>query len=76
MVKKIRRVKITVREKELIIVKSGTGQKENSANMQLTVCPLCHSPLHLLANNSPLELSELNNTPLLHEGDDLEGERQ
>lgn len=76
MVKKIRRVKITVREKELMIVKPDTGQPEKPANTQLTVCPLCHSPLHLLANNSPLDLNEKNITPFLKEGSDLEGERQ
>lgn len=77
MVKRIRRVKITVREKEVTIVKQGTGQTDKPENTQLTVCPVCQSPLHFMANNSPLEIRERNITPLLKEGfqNEVEGEK-
>ena len=43
--KKIRRTRITVRKREIVVVKSN---EKNSffENMEPEVCPLCHSPLH------------------------------
>lgn len=75
--KKVRRIKITVREKELTIVKQGTGHRENPENTQLTVCPVCHSPLDFPMHHSAFEIQARNVTPLLKEGteNELEGER-
>ncbi len=72
--KRIRRVKITVREKEAVFVSKGTGQKESPENTQLTICPFCSSSLHLHTANSGQQILEKNITPLLRKKEDSEGD--
>lgn len=74
--KRVRRVKITVREKETTIVRQGTGHSDSPENTQLTVCPFCKSSLHLLKTNSQHQIQEKNISLLLKKGleRDLEGE--
>lgn len=54
MVNKIRRLKITVRTKEMVILEHGTDHKTKVTNdTNFATCPVCHTPMKTLPRADP-----------------------
>ena len=48
MVNKIRRVKITVHTREMMVTQHGTDHTTQDTEIDLAVCPVCHTPMKSL----------------------------
>ena len=57
MVNKIRRLKITVRTKEMVVLEHGTDHKTQvTDDTNFATCPVCHAPMKTLPR-AELELA-------------------